>query len=178
MRKGLFPYTSLGCSVLSCSVMSNSCRPHGLQPTMFLCPRQEYCTLHARILEWVAILSSRESSQPRDRIQVSHIAGRLFSVWTTREAQEYWSRSPIPSPGYLPHLGINQCLLHCRQILYQLSYQGSPQCRILVSKLMEFQKYRCVCVCVCVCMPVYAYLGISYSNSVGVLWYPKFYASE
>ena len=35
-----------------------------------------------RILEWVAIYSSRESSQPRDRIQVSCIAGRFL---TTRE---------------------------------------------------------------------------------------------
>ena len=32
--------------------------------------------LQARILEWVAISFSRESSLPRDRTQVSHIAGR------------------------------------------------------------------------------------------------------
>ena len=30
----------------------------------------------ARILEWVAIFFSRESSRPRNRTQVSHIAGR------------------------------------------------------------------------------------------------------
>ena len=41
--------------------------------------------LQARILEWVA-LPSRGSSQPRDRTQVSHIAGRFFTVWITREA--------------------------------------------------------------------------------------------
>ena len=36
--------------------------------------------LQARILEWVAFLFfSRGSSQPRDRIQVSHIAGRFFT---------------------------------------------------------------------------------------------------
>ena len=34
--------------------------------------------LQARILEWVAIPFSRGSSQPRDRIQVSIIAGRFF----------------------------------------------------------------------------------------------------
>ena len=39
----------------------------------------------ARILKWVAISFSRGSSQPRDRIQVSCIAGRLFTVWATRE---------------------------------------------------------------------------------------------
>ena len=36
-------------------------------------------------------LSSRASSQPRDQTQVSHIGGRFFTVWATREAQEYWS---------------------------------------------------------------------------------------
>ena len=38
--------------------------------------------LQARILEWVAIPSSKGSSQPRDQTQVSRIAGRFF---TTRE---------------------------------------------------------------------------------------------
>ena len=35
--------------------------------------------LQARILEWVAISFSRGSSQPRDRTQVSRIAGRCFT---------------------------------------------------------------------------------------------------
>ena len=43
--------------------------------------------LQARILEWVAFPFSRGSSQPRDRTQVSHIAGRLFTSWARREAQ-------------------------------------------------------------------------------------------
>ena len=47
--------------------------------------------LQARILEWVAVPSSRGSSQPRDRTQVSLIAGGFFTVWATREAQECWS---------------------------------------------------------------------------------------
>ena len=42
--------------------------------------------LQARILEWVAIPFSRESSQPRDWTQVSSNAGRFFTVWVTREA--------------------------------------------------------------------------------------------
>ena len=36
--------------------------------------------LQARILKWVAMPSSRGSSQPRDRTQVSHIAGRFFTL--------------------------------------------------------------------------------------------------
>ena len=43
--------------------------------------------LQARILEWVAISSSRESSQPRDGTQVSRIAGGFFTVGATRKAR-------------------------------------------------------------------------------------------
>ena len=39
--------------------------------------------LQVRILEWVAIPFSRESSQPRDKTWVSCIAGRLFTLWAT-----------------------------------------------------------------------------------------------
>ena len=42
--------------------------------------------LQARVLEWVANLVSRESSQPRDCTQVSHIESGFFTVWATREA--------------------------------------------------------------------------------------------
>ena len=43
--------------------------------------------LQARILEWIAISSSRESFWSRDWIQVSHIAGGFFTIWATREAK-------------------------------------------------------------------------------------------
>ena len=39
--------------------------------------------------------------------------------------QEYWSGLPFPSPGVFPTQESNPGLLHCRQILYQLSYNGS-----------------------------------------------------
>ena len=42
--------------------------------------------LQARILEWIAIPFCRGSSQPKDWTQVSHITGRFFTVWATREA--------------------------------------------------------------------------------------------
>ena len=42
----------------------------------------------ARVLEWIAISFSRGSSWPRDQTQVSCIAGRHFTIWATREAQE------------------------------------------------------------------------------------------
>ena len=42
--------------------------------------------LQARILEWGAIPFSKGSSWPRDWTWISHIAGRLFTVWATKEA--------------------------------------------------------------------------------------------
>ena len=47
----------------------------------------------ARILEWVAIFFSRGSAWPRDRTQVSHIAGRLFTLWATRESLSSLSKT-------------------------------------------------------------------------------------
>ena len=39
----------------------------------------------ARILEWVTISFSRGSFRPRGWTQLSHIVGRRFTVWATRE---------------------------------------------------------------------------------------------
>ena len=55
---------------------------------MTLCDPMDYSTLgfpvhriiQARIQEWLAILFSRGSSQPRDRIWVSCIPGRFFTI--------------------------------------------------------------------------------------------------
>ena len=43
---------------------------------LFVTPWTVHWILQARILEWIAFPISRGSSQPRDRTQVSHIAGR------------------------------------------------------------------------------------------------------
>ena len=64
---------------VNCSVMSDSLPPHG-----YSSPGSSVLgILQARILEWVAIPFSRGSSQPRDQIQVSPIAGRFFTFWAT-----------------------------------------------------------------------------------------------
>ena len=57
----------------------------------------------ARVLEWVAISFYRGSSWPRDWTQVSHIAGRCFTIWATRVKMGMmpyklficWTRSPL-----------------------------------------------------------------------------------
>ena len=41
--------------------------------------------LRARILEWVSISFSRGSSWPRNQTRISCIAGRVFTIWATRE---------------------------------------------------------------------------------------------
>ena len=60
-------------------------------------PGSSVCEIsQARILDWVAISFSRGFSRPRDRTQVSGIAGRRFTVWATRESQFAISnRKPI-----------------------------------------------------------------------------------
>ena len=59
------------CSPMDCSPPGSSV--HGI--------------LQARILEWVAAPFSRGDSPPRDRTQISCIAGRFFTIWATREAR-------------------------------------------------------------------------------------------
>ena len=52
------------------------------QSCPILCNSMDYTVhgiLQARILDWVAFPFSRGSSEPRDRTQVSHIAGRFFT---------------------------------------------------------------------------------------------------
>ena len=57
------------CAVL-CSVVSDSLRPHGLcSPPGSSVPE----ILQARTLQWVAMPSSRGSSQPRDRTCISFV---------------------------------------------------------------------------------------------------------
>ena len=52
------------CDPMDCSLSGSSI--HGI--------------FQARVLEWIAISFSRGSSGPRDRTQVSHIAGRRFNL--------------------------------------------------------------------------------------------------
>ena len=63
-----------------------------------LCDPMDYTVhgiLQARILEWIGFPFSRGSSQPRDRTQVSCIAGGFFTNWAIREApnQSRWQWS-------------------------------------------------------------------------------------
>ena len=61
------------CDPMDCSLSGSSV--HGI--------------FQARVLEWIAITFSRGSSQPRTWTRVSHIAGKHFTVWATRETYIY-----------------------------------------------------------------------------------------
>ena len=56
--------------------------------------------LQARILKWVAMPSSKSSSQPKDRTQISCIAGRFFTIWASRVY------ILIPTSWFIPSLSI------------------------------------------------------------------------
>ena len=96
------------CESESYSVVSDSLQTHGI--------------LEARILELVAFSFSRGSSQPR--------SPTLQADSLPAEPQEKPKNTGVGGLSLLQRifqtLGLNLGLLHCRQILYQLSYQGSP----------------------------------------------------
>ena len=69
-------FTSLKCESESCSVVSDSLRPHGLySPWSSLGQNTGRGSLPF----------SRGSSQPKDWTQVSRITGRFFTSWATRD---------------------------------------------------------------------------------------------
>ena len=82
------------CVCVSRSVMSDSATPCLLSSSVRGIPQ-------ARILEWVAMPSSRRSSWPKDQTRASFIAGRFFTIWVTREALILRS---LPSGAYLEEL--------------------------------------------------------------------------
>ena len=80
----LWPCDTLWLSV-SCSVVT-LCDPMDCSPPGSFV----HGILHARILKWVAMPSSRGSSQPWDPIHISCIfciVGRFFTHWATWEAR-------------------------------------------------------------------------------------------
>ena len=79
----LMSYSTLVEKVLVAQLCSTLCNPMDCSPP----GSSVHGFLQARILEWVAIPFSKGSSWPRDRTQVSCIAGRLLTVWAPREAQ-------------------------------------------------------------------------------------------
>ena len=73
--------------------------------------------LQAKIVEWIAYPFSRGSSQPRDRTQVSCIAGGFFTVWTTREASLYiYIYTQTHTHTYIYRVGISFTWIWLRSV--------------------------------------------------------------
>ena len=109
---GLYsPWNSPGQNprVGSLSLLQAIVPTQGLNPGIPHCRRILYQLSHKRsprTLEWVVFHFSSWSARPRNRTRVSCIAGRFFTSWATREAQEHWHGSSFPSPADLPDPGI------------------------------------------------------------------------
>ena len=96
------------------SVMSGSLHPHGLYTVHEI--------LQGKILGWVAFPFSRGSFQPRNQTQVSCIAGGFLPAEPLGKPQNTGVGSLFLLQKIFLTQESNQGLLHCRQILYQLSY--------------------------------------------------------
>ena len=101
----------------SCSVVSDSLRPHGLYSLWIL---------KARTLEWVAF-----SPSPGDLLipGIEPRSPTLQVILYQLSQQGKPKNTGMGSISLLQQIfltqELNQGLLHCRRILYQLSYQGS-----------------------------------------------------
>ena len=120
------------CDMLSCSVMSNYLWPLGLQPASLLCPwgfsRQEY---------WSALPWPPPGDLPNPGIEPRSPSLQVDPLTTEQPGKPKNTGVDSPSvlQGIFPTQESNQNLLHCRWILYKLSYQWSPD--VYIGELKE-----------------------------------------
>ena len=106
--------TGVSCHfLLQCMKVKTERESEVAQSCLTLCDPMDYSPpsssvhgiLQARILEWVAIPFSRESSQRRYPTQVSCISGSFFTNWATLLslfALMHWRRKWQPTPVFSP----------------------------------------------------------------------------
>ena len=100
------------------------CRPEHLSLSFLL---QEIFTTQGLnpgfpLCMWILYMSHQWS-------QVSHQWSQWSHQWATSEAKNTGMGSLSLLQQISPTQELNHSLLHCRRILYQLSYQGSPDLR-------------------------------------------------
>ena len=140
--------TGVGCYFLLQGVFMTQ----GWNPGFSHCRQILYCLSHQgspRILKWVAYSFSGGSSQPTIKPESpalqadslpAELPGKPKNIQSTEFSRpEYCTGQPFPSLGIFPTQGSNPGLLHCRQILYQLSHQGSPETCLLHSNF-QFER--------------------------------------
>ena len=133
--------------MLSHSVVSNSWKPHGLQPTRLLFPwgfsRQEY---------WSGLPCPPPGALPNLRIKPRSPALQVDSLPTEppRNPKNTGVGCHALLQGIFLTQELNQGLLHCRWILYQLNYKGaqyritllhlSPTCSVNLARVLQTSK--------------------------------------
>ena len=93
--------------------------------------------LQAKILEWVAFPFSRGSSQPRDQTQVFSLQADSLVAEPPGKPKNTGVGSLSLLQWTFPIQELNQGLLHCRWILYQLSHQRRPLKKERAYKVMR-----------------------------------------
>ena len=122
-------------------------QPHELQPHDRGSPpgSSVHGILQAKILEWVAIVFSRGSFRPRDRTQVPCIAGRFFTIWAIREAQN--KKEAIQKLHWKCPLKLSL------RLFLVLAVDGSSQC--ISPWKTHLEGNNCFCFFVCLFFPKY-----------------------
>ena len=117
------------CFSLSCVQL---CDPVDCGPVRLLCPRDSSGKNTG--VDCHALLQG--SFQPRDYTQVSHSAGRFFTEPPGKQKNTGVGSLSLLQGIFLTQES-NQGLLHCTQILYQLSHLGSPEQIYQVFKIVR-----------------------------------------
>ena len=84
--------------------------------------------LQARILELVAMPSSGDLPNPEIELRSPTLQAESLPSEPPGKPKNNGVGDLSLFQGIFPTQESNQGLLHCRQILYQLIYQGSPKC--------------------------------------------------
>ena len=108
------------------------------QSCLTLCDPMEYNTVHgilqARILEWVAFPFPGDLPNPGNEPRSPTLQADSLTAEPPGEPKNTGVGSLSLLQQIFPTQELNWSLLHCRRILYQLSYQGSPTESMVPSK--------------------------------------------
>ena len=134
-------------------VISRSLQPHPLCPVwvrekvkvIHSCPTHfdsmnytVHGILQARILEWVAFSFSSRSSHPGIEPRSPSLQADSLPAEPQGKPKNTGVGSLSLLQGIFPTQGLNPGLLHCSQILYQLSHKGSPISFMAACKLCSY----------------------------------------
>ena len=117
-------------------------------PHKYRLQHQECCTVHgilrARILEWVAFPSPGDLPIPRTESRSPTLQTDSLSAEPQGKPQKTGGGNISLLQQIFPTQESNWAFLHCRQILYQLSYQGNP---LLTVKYNSYETFFLILKC-------------------------------